>query len=445
MDRSRADEVLREWNNVASNAQRPSGAPKPNMTRTALPAGLLAAAALALVAVIVFGLGARSNQPGAGPSGSSSALPSTIPSANPPGPTSGYSANPSPVVVVPTPTSQPSQKKAAVVASLPNCSPHGGWPYAVSGKHLYVVCYGSDQRPVVADIDLTTNAVLGSYKTNFTYIDSVEVDGGSLWVGGTLGSACVAPCTGFHHILRFDLASGKQVLDLSDWTLRGDGFGYFWATDNTGGLSKLDPATGAVKGHIAFAYETAQFACGSLWGLNTNNRGVPGMTTTVARVNPADGAVLATFTESGKIGEISQTRRCPTSTTSIASVSRRSSSAAPRCRGARAARPSSTARSGSWATTTSPRWTRPPATCWRPCSASIPQHGSRPGQPGHTPGLNRPWGWTALCGPATTATTPPLSSASASRWDQSAPSHQARKQTRNAPLWGAASIRLTGG
>jgi hypothetical protein len=314
MDRSRADEILRDWTTVADNAQRPSAAPKPHMTRTALPAGLLAAAAIALVAVFVFDLGARSNQPGAGgPSGSASAgpsvlwiVPSTIPSFNLPSPTNGYVANPSPIVVVPTPTEQPSQKTAAVVASMPNCSPHGGWLHAVSGKHLYIVCYGSDQRPVVADVDLTTNAVLGSYITTFTYIDRVEVDGGSLWVGGTLGSACVAPCTGFNHVLRFDIASGKQALDLSDWTLRGDGFGYIWASDKNGGLSKLDPATGAVKGHIAFTYETAQFACGSLWGMHAINPGTSAMSTTLARVSPADGSVLATFSESGKIGELSQ-------------------------------------------------------------------------------------------------------------------------------------------
>ena len=76
MDRSRADEVLREWTTVARTARRPLSAPRPRVTRTALPAGLLAAAAIALVVVFAIGFGSRSSLPAAG---SSSPKPSASP------------------------------------------------------------------------------------------------------------------------------------------------------------------------------------------------------------------------------------------------------------------------------------------------------------------------------------------------------------------------------
>jgi hypothetical protein len=78
MDRSRADDILREWSAVASNARRPLSAPRRHVTRTALPAGLLAAAVLGLAAVLVFSLLYRGNQPvGPSPSSSATASPST--------------------------------------------------------------------------------------------------------------------------------------------------------------------------------------------------------------------------------------------------------------------------------------------------------------------------------------------------------------------------------
>lgn len=303
MDRSRADDILREWSAVTRTARRPLSAPRAHITRTALPAGLLAAATLALVAVFLFGLGSRSNGPDVGASSSASSSASYAPAQS----TESASTRPS------ASGSQAAGTRAAtVVATVPNCSPQSGWLHAVSGDDLFVVCYDtSDGHPYVARLNMTTNKVVATYRPDpakliFTYIDHVAVDGGQLWMDGSLGSACIAPCPGFRHLARIDLATGETAQDLSDWGYRGDGLGFVWASNQEGQLVKLDPATGAEKGRVAFKSESLQFACGSMWGLTVDNPSSDAPTTTVARIDPADGTVLATFTEPGKIGGLSQ-------------------------------------------------------------------------------------------------------------------------------------------
>jgi hypothetical protein len=181
--------------------------------------------------------------------------------------------------------------------------------YTISGNDLYVVCYGaSSNAPYIARVDLTTNAV-SAYETtyqgaNFTYVNHIAVDGGALWYDGTLGSACIAPCRGFLYTVRVDLASGKSTLALADTGLRGDGFGYIWTSITSGQLSKLDPATGTVAGTIPFKYDTLQLACGSMWGFVTPT--FTHQSTTVSRIDPASGVVLASFEEQGFVGELQQ-------------------------------------------------------------------------------------------------------------------------------------------
>jgi len=213
-------------------------------------------------------------------------------------------------VATPTASQAADTRAAAVVARVPDCS-SWGYPYAISGNDLFVVCYGpSTIEPYIARVNMTTNKVVATYgpdptKMDFTYIHHVAVDGSQLWIDGTLGSACVDPCTGFNQIVRINLATGKTALILSDWWLHGLGLGYIWATDKSG-LAKLDPATGAVKGRIPFEYETLQVACGSLWGLTINDPEMADASTTIARVDPANGRVLATFTEPGLVDELQQ-------------------------------------------------------------------------------------------------------------------------------------------
>jgi hypothetical protein len=306
MGRSRADDILREWSAVASNARRPLSAPRRHMTRTSLPAGLLAAAALALVAVLVFSLIGRANQT-VGPSASPIASPT---------------ASPSPSA---TPTASPpleassAVRDATVVGRIANCDTPIGWSYTVDGNDLYMVCYGSnepdsDSHPYIARVDLATNKVKATYGTDLvmTYAYTVAVAGGNLWYDVTLGSACIpSNCDGFHRLERYDLATGKRTLDLPNAELYGYAFGYVWVaylfsadTSARGELVKLDPKTGAEKGRIPFDMEQVQFACGSMWGLTTSDWGTARTKTTVTRIDPADGRVLASFTEPGGLDKL---------------------------------------------------------------------------------------------------------------------------------------------
>ena len=294
MDRSRADDVLREWSTVAKTARRPFSSPKPRMTRTMLPAGLLAGATLVVATVFVIGFGSRSNQPVASgsPSPSASATASATASASPSA--SGIAS--------PTATATASQvagTPAKVVASVPNCDISGnGFAPIVSGGDMFIECdLGAPEW--VLRVNLATNEVIRKYETNMPsnmIVGRIAVDGGALWAGVTNGSACGGTCKGFFHTLRIDLATGKTTLDLVDMSLLGDGFGYILARDQLGHLVKLDPTTGKHVGQISFNYESAQIACGSLWGENTSNG-----STTVARVDPANGKVLAGFTDSDGI------------------------------------------------------------------------------------------------------------------------------------------------
>ena len=286
MDRSRADDVLREWSTVARTARRPFHAPKPRLTRTALPAGLLAGATLVVAIVFVIGFGSRSNQPVASGSPSPSASASSTASAT---------ASPSLASATPSATATGSQvagTPATVVASVPNCDITGnGFAPIVSGGDLFIEC-GLGAPEWVLRVNLATNAVVRKYETNMI-VGKIAVDGGALWAGVTNGSGCAGTCKGFFHTLRIDLPTGKTTLDLVDMSLVGDGFGYILARDQSGHLVKLDPATGKDVGQISFNYQSAQVACGSLWGENTSDG-----STTVARVDPANGNVLASFTDS---------------------------------------------------------------------------------------------------------------------------------------------------
>jgi hypothetical protein len=266
------------------------------VTRTALPAGLLAGAALALVAVLVFGLMSRSNQT-VGPSASPTSTPIVSPT--------------------PSPTASPltNTQEATAVGSVPNCEQLYGWYYAISGDDMYMLCYDANSLPYIARMNLTTNKVTATYAFDpiFTYAYTVVVEDGYLWYDGSLGSAClVDQCDGFHRTEQINIATGKRTLDLPNWALWGAGFGYIWASETTdlvpkGEVAKLDPATGEVKGRIPFKYDTMQVACGSLWGRTIDDPGSSGTaSTTIARLDPTDGHVLATFTEPGRVNGLQQ-------------------------------------------------------------------------------------------------------------------------------------------
>jgi hypothetical protein len=259
-------------------------------------AGLAACGALA--GGLLLGIPARIS-----PSSGASSSPSTSPTVSP-------SASPRPSAS-PTPGATPNAVEATVVARVADCQNPLGWDYAVSGNDLFVVCDASNSPSssasggaYVSRVDLTTNKVTAAYRygTAMTYIENMTVDHGSLWFEGTFGSACAAPCNGFRHLERFDVDTGKNTLDLPNVALVGSAFGYVWVSDlsapmGTGGpLRRLDPKTGQEKGSIPFSMDRAQFACGSLWGITGNNLGTADTSATVARIDPANGTVLASFT-----------------------------------------------------------------------------------------------------------------------------------------------------
>ncbi len=163
----------------------------------------------------------------------------------------------------------------------------------------------------IARVDLTTNAVVATfrYEKPISYIQGVAVDGESLWWDLTFTSGCSSECKGVRHLERVDVATGKNTLDLPDVQLEGTALGFVWVRNLTGGmeategpLRKLDPKTGEDKGSIPFGMPGVQFACGSLWGLTRSNWATDEASTTVARIDPANGTVLAKFSLPGWLG-----------------------------------------------------------------------------------------------------------------------------------------------
>jgi hypothetical protein len=264
-------------------------------------AGLVGlAACVALAAGLLLEISARTSLL-SGASSNPSASPTVSPSA-PPRPSAS-----------PTPGATASAVEATVVARIADCQNPLGWDYAVSGNDLFVVCdtanspsSNAGQRgPYVARVDLTTNKVTATYryKTTMTYIENMTVDQGSLWFEAIVGgSGCAGDCHGWRRLERFDIATGKNTVEVPDVELVGSSSGYIWARDSlaeNGPLRKLDPKTGKEKGRTTFNMGRAEFTCGSLWGTTSSNWATDSASTTVARIDPADGTVLASFTVPG--------------------------------------------------------------------------------------------------------------------------------------------------
>jgi hypothetical protein len=273
------------------------GRPRWPQTGRRRVAGLVGlAACVALAGELLLGISARTS-----PSSDASSSPAVSPSASPrpsASPTSGATAT---------------AVEATVVARVADCQNPLGWDYAVSGNDFFVACDAVNSPssnvgpggPYVARVDLTTNKVTATYryKTTMTYIENMTVDGGSLWLEAIVGgSGCAGDCHGWRRLERFDIETGKNTVEIPDVGLAGSSAGYIWARDSlveNGPLRKLDPKTGKEKGRIPFNMGIAQFACGSLWGITSSNWATADTSTTLDRIDPADGAVLASFTVPG--------------------------------------------------------------------------------------------------------------------------------------------------
>ncbi len=208
--------------------------------------------------------------------------------------------------------------EATLVARVADCQNPLGWDYAVSGNDLFVVCAASDSQnpsagsggPYVARVDLTTNKVTATYryKATMTYIEKMTVDSGILWFEAIVGgSGCAGDCHGWRRVEGFDVATRKNTVEIPDVELVGSSDGYIWVRDSlaeNGPLRKLDPKTGKEKGRIPLNVDAAQVACGSLWGITANNVGTDNPSTTLARIEPSDGRVLASFSVPGLLSSL---------------------------------------------------------------------------------------------------------------------------------------------
>ncbi len=214
--------------------------------------------------------------------------PSTGASASPSiGPTESPYASPLPSAS-PTPGATATAVEATVVARIADCQNPLGWDYTVSGNDLFVVCDAvNGQSPTagaggayIARVDLTTNKVTATYryKTPITSIEGMTIADGSLWWSGIFGgSGCAGDCGGWRRLERFDVATGKNTVEIPDVALVGSASGYIWVRDTlaeNGPLRKLDPKTGKEQGSIPLgSTDNEQFACGSLWGMTTLGEG----------------------------------------------------------------------------------------------------------------------------------------------------------------------------
>jgi hypothetical protein len=239
------------------------------------------------------------------------------------GPTESPSASPLPSAS-PTPGATATAVEATVVARIADCHNQVGWDYAVSGNDLFVVCDAVNSPsssaapggPYIERVDLTTNKVTATYryKTPITYIEGLTIADGSLWWSGIFGGSCSGDCRGWRRLERFDVATGKNTVEIPDVGLVGSSPGYIWVRDsstNTGSatvaerpLRGLDPTTGREKGRIPFSMDNAAFACGSLWGMTTSGDATASTSTTIARIDPANGKILAQFTVPGYLSSL---------------------------------------------------------------------------------------------------------------------------------------------
>ncbi len=169
MARHRADEIIDAWETVAQRAVRPAAAPRPRVTRSALPGGVLAAGAA--IVVLLVALSVRAIGPAAqasGPATRATAGNSLSPSAVAPSPrfVFGLDGIPTqlggqPVHTMLDQSSWPTNSDSFLLAAQPSinilaCPPGANLaspPYtAVEAKFLTGLCDYASLRPIVAPV-----------------------------------------------------------------------------------------------------------------------------------------------------------------------------------------------------------------------------------------------------------------------------------------------------
>jgi hypothetical protein len=245
---------------------------------------------------------AAGSQP-AGTGGSGSASPATESSATPIAP-AGTESSATPIA--------PAGTSRAHVLATGDCPGFDGQRRpVVSGNTIYAIC-ASNPLTAIRAIDATTGRTIATYEITDPpgqIAAALAVDSGLWYSTGRAGACVEGSCpTLISRVTRLDLASRQVTFSLDGYLLAGDGLGYVWASpySTSQTLMKIDPVT-LKTSTIPWHYGAVEIACGSLWGLNLSGTWPDPQSTTITRVDPATGSVLATFTEPGVVSGLQQT------------------------------------------------------------------------------------------------------------------------------------------
>jgi hypothetical protein len=174
----------------------------------------------------------------------------------------------------------------------------------VFDQTIYAACDPvTTDWPAIHAIDATTGKTDTIYDVNDPIVTGqyLVVDNGLWFSNSNYGACSKGQCQPLvQHVRKMDLESKKVTFNIDGWHVFGDGFGYVWAASSNA-LMKINPDTNKTS-QIAWKSGTPEIACGGLWGLKStftaDNKPID---TTIARVDPDTGVILATYTEPGSV------------------------------------------------------------------------------------------------------------------------------------------------
>ena len=232
---------------------------------------------------------------------------------------------PSPTGEEPTPTDSPNAnssappgtRKPGILAHAKCAMTMGSLPIAVSGNTIYAGCDNDAPVSTASPAPARSLSVLRSFdagtgRTIATYdipvpdesIYDLVVDNG-LWY--STGPFCFMSCPpSTPHVYRMDPDSHKVTFKLTGWEVTADGLGAVWAErrDQAGPtLMRIDPITFRTT-EIPWSAQRVEIGCGALWGFSNSS---DYFSTTIARVDPNTGKVLAIYAEPGHVYDLKQT------------------------------------------------------------------------------------------------------------------------------------------
>lgn len=176
-------------------------------------------------------------------------------------------------------------KTNRVVASIPMPGSDEDASIAI-GEGAVWVTSGSQRHGVIWRVDPRTNRVVATITLPGGAFD-IALAGGMVWVTQPgAGQCCVGP--GF--VVRIDprtnRVAGRPVQVGSGPGPIRSGAGAVWVTNSNGGVTRLDPRSGAVTGQLGDVLNVQAIGAGALWSTAEDG---------VRRVDPATGRVIATI------------------------------------------------------------------------------------------------------------------------------------------------------